>query len=274
MLTAARALVLNSQSSPELPRVPALEALYQIGVRPRAGEVIMIAGRAGHQKSGFALWWVLNMGLPTLYLSADMSAFQASVRIASSISTQTTEEVEAGMTTEAGRQAYIDAMRNIPITFSFGSPITWSALDVELDAYVELHNAYPEIIVVDNLMDVDGSSSDYTAQMESMQNLSDLSRATGCTVIVLHHASDKGENAKKNPWQPPPREEIKGGMSEKPELALSVAYDGHSGLYRIACIKQRMGPSDQTGMTYATLRAEPEYTQFHAQSFTRQEIHP
>lgn len=268
MLTAARALVLNSQSSPQLPRVAELEALYRIGVTPRAGEVIMVAGRSGHQKSGFALWWVLNMGLPTLYFSADMSAFQASVRIACSITSETTQEVEDGMSRPTTRSKYIDSMRDLPITFSFGSPITWPAVERELDAYVELHNAFPKVLVFDNLMDIEGSSSDYSGQMDAMQNLSDLSRSTGTTVIVLHHASDKGDNAKKNPHLPPPRDEIKGGMSEKPELALSVAFDGHTSLYRIACLKQRMGPSDQTAMTYATLRADPARTQFHS-SLTR-----
>lgn len=263
MLTAKRALSLNAQSSPELPRVEAFEELYRMGVRPRAGEVIMIAGRSGTQKSGLALWWVLNMKLPTLYFSADMSAFQASVRIACSVTGKTTEQVELGMADPALREGFERAIESVPITFSFGSPISWQAVDSELDAYVELHNAYPEVMVLDNLMDIDGASADYTAQMEAMQQISDLSRATGATVIVLHHASDKTWDAKADPWKPPSRDQIKGGMSEKPELSLSVALDPQSHLYRIACIKQRMGPSDPSAQSYATLRAEPSTTRFH-----------
>lgn len=267
MLTASRALTLSSQSSPELPRVPALQALYNIGVRPRKGEVIMIAGRSGTQKSGFALWWVANMGLPTLYFSADMSPFQASVRLACTVTGHRTEQVEAGMQDPALRKSYQSATASLPITFSFGSPITWYQVGDELDAYVELHNAFPEVIVIDNLMDIDGSSADYTAQMDAMQNISDLSRETGATVIVLHHASDKSWEAKSDPWKPPSRDQVKGGMSEKPELSLSVALDPQSYGYRIACIKQRMGPSDPSAQNYALLRAEPETTRFHVYEF-------
>ncbi|WP_263729934.1 AAA family ATPase [Cellulomonas sp. SG140] len=262
MLTASRALSLSSQSSPELPRVAALDDLYRMGVRPRQGEIIMIAGRSGTQKSGFALWWVLNMGLPTLYFSADMTPFQASVRIACSATNKTTEQVELGMADEAIAPAIRHAVDSVPITFSFGSPITWHAVDDELTAFVELWNAYPAVIVIDNLMDIEGASADYTAQMEAMQNIADLSRATGSTVLVLHHASDKSWEAKSDPWKPPSRDQVKGGMSEKPELSLSVALDPTSYIYRIACLKQRMGPSDPSAQTFATLRADPARTRF------------
>lgn len=262
MLTASRALSLHAASSPELPRIAALETLYRMGVRPRAGEVMMIAGRSGTQKSGFALWFVAQMKLPTLYFSADMSAFQASVRLACSTTGETTEQVEAGMLEPSRKHIYTDAVDTLPITFSFGSPITWRGIDAELDAYVELHNAYPEVMVIDNLMDIDGCSSDYAAQMDAMQNISDLSRNTSSTIIVLAHASDKGWEAKSDPWKPPSRDQIKNGMSEKPELTLSVALDPQSYIYRIACLKQRMGPSDPSAQTFAILRAEPERTRF------------
>lgn len=262
MLTASRALSLNAQSSPELPRVPALQAVYNLGVRPRQGEVIMIAGRSGTQKSGFALWWVANMNLPTLYFSADMSAFQASVRLACTMTGDTTQQVEMGMADPTRRSRYTDALDKLNIRFSFGAPITWQQVDAELDAAVELENKYPSVLVFDNLMDIEGSSADYTAQMEAMQNVSDISRATGATVLVLHHATDKSWDAKTDPWKPPSRNEIKGGMSEKPELSLSVALDPQSYIYRIACIKQRMGPSDPSAQSYATLRADPERTRF------------
>src|SRR5674476_1426940 len=133
MLSPARALSLNAESGRELPRVPALAALYARGCRPRHGEVIMVAGRSGTQKSGFALWWTCQMNLPTLYLSADMSPFTASARVASLM---------------------------LNLTFSFGA-ITWPGVDAEIEAYVELHNAYPEMVVINNLMDIEGAASDY-----------------------------------------------------------------------------------------------------------------
>ena len=78
----------------------------------------------------------------------------------------------------------------------------------------------------------------------------------------MHHASDKGWEAKSNPWNPPSRDQIKGGMSEKPELTLSVAINPKSYEFHIAVLKQRMGPSDPTAQSYATIRADPERTRF------------
>lgn len=264
MLNAARSLSLHAESGRELPRVSAFQKLYDMGCRPRHGEIIMIAGRSGTQKSGLALWWVAEMNLRTLYFSADMSAFTASSRLASMKTGETTEEVEAGMKFGGvERQRYLDALQDLKIQFSFGSPITWRGIDEEMEAYVELHNAYPEVVVVDNLMDFEGGESDYTEQMAIFQGLTELARSTGATVIVLHHASDKGWAATSDPWSPPSRDQIKNGLSEKPELTLSVALDPQTLEYRIAVLKQRMGPCDPTGNRYALLRADPAHTRFY-----------
>lgn len=263
MLTPARSLALHAESGKELPRIEAFDALYGMGCRPRHGEVIMIAGRSGTQKSGFALFWVASMNLPTLYFSADMSAFTASSRLASMQTGDTTEMVEAGM--GAGgrhREEYLAALTPLNVTFSFGSPINWKTVDEELEAYIELWDAYPAVMVFDNLMDFDGAESDYTEQMSVMSGLTELARATGATVIVLHHASDKSWEAKSDPWAPPSRDQVKGGLSEKPELSLSVALDPTSHEYRVAVIKQRMGPCDPTAKRYASMRCHPEVTRF------------
>ncbi|WP_031513736.1 AAA family ATPase [Streptomyces sp. NRRL F-5123] len=263
MLTPGRALAQNAEAGRELPRVEAFDDLYAMGVRPRHGEVVMIAGRSGTQKSGFALFWVAQMNLPTLYFSADMSAFTASSRLASMMTRDTSTMVEAGMA-EGGkyRQGYIDALDGLNITFSFGSPISWRAVDEEMEGFVELWEAYPSVLVFDNLMDFENAESDYTEQMAVMQGCTELARHTGATVIILHHASDKAWEAKTSPWSPPSRDQVKGGLSEKPELALSVALDPTSMAYNVACIKQRMGPSDPTAGRYATMICEPEYTRF------------
>lgn len=266
MLTPGRSLALNAEAGRPLPKVPAFDALYKHGCTPRHGQVIMVAGRSGTQKSGFALFWVAQMNLPTLYFSADMSAFTASARLASMATKHTTEMVEAGM--KAGgeyRQQYLDALADSKIVFSFGAPIRWEALDEELEAWVDLHNEYPQVVVFDNLMDFDGGAeSDYTVQMAVMSNATDFARETGITVIILHHATDKGWDAKSDPWSPPSRDQIKGGLSEKPELSLSVGLDPYSMDYKVAIIKQRMGPSDPTASTWASMRCEPEYTRFRA----------
>ena len=263
MLTSRRSLSLNHEAGRPLPKIGAFRDLYDQGTTPRHGEVIMIAGRSGTQKSGLALFWVDEMGLDTLYHSADMSAFTASTRVACKRMGITTEQVEA-MMAEGGesKQAVLDALEGSNITFAFGSPIRWEAVDENLEAYVEVRDKYPDIIVVDNLMDVEGATSDYVAQMDVMQEATALARDTGSTIIILHHASDKSWEAKQDPWKPPARSEIKNGLGEKPELCLTVSLDPATMDYRIATVKQRMGPSDMSGNRYATLTAQPEMTRF------------
>lgn len=264
MLTPGRSLSLHAESGRELPRVPDLQPLYNMGVRPRHGEVMMIAGRSGTQKSGFALWWTAQMGLPTLYFSADMSPFTASARIASMFIGEPTESIEIRMASGGiSRQEAVDAIASVPITFAFGS-LDWRSVDEELEGYVELWDSYPQVVVFDNLMDFENAESDYTEQMAVMSNATAFARETGATTILLHHASDKSWDAKAAPFDPPGRNEVKGGLSEKPELSLSVALDPNTLEYKIACIKQRMGPSDPTARRYAILRAEPDLTRFHA----------
>lgn len=264
MLTPGRSLSLHAESGRELPRVPGLQPLYNMEVRPRHGEVVMIAGRSGTQKSGFALWWMAQMGLPTLYFSADMSPFTASARIASMFLGEPTESIEERMARGGrARQEALDAIESVPMTFAFGQ-LNWQSVDQELESYVELWDSYPQCVVFDNLMDFEGAEADYSVQMNVMSNATAFARETGATTVLLHHASDKSWDAKTAPYEPPSRNEVKGGLSEKPELSLSVALDPNSMEYKIACIKQRMGPSDPTARRYAVLRCQPELTRFHA----------
>lgn len=270
MLNARRALTLNFDAGKELPRIPELQALYDMGCTFRQGQVMMIAGRSGTLKSMFATWLVAKWAQPTLYFSADMSAYTASSRVASLVTGDLQEEIEEGMALGGGnRERYLEALASLPMTFSFGSPITWRQVDEEIEAYVELWNAYPSIVVFDNLMDFDGADSDYTEQMAVMSGVTSFARDTGCTCIILHHASDKSWNAEKAPYDPPSRQEVKGGLSEKPELSLTVALDPQTMEYKVAVVKQRMGPSDPTARRFARLTAEPERTRFHAYRWGR-----
>jgi hypothetical protein len=247
-----------------LPRLPAFRDLYAEGVTPRQGQVIMIAGRSGTQKSGLALYWVSQMGLPTLYFSADMTPFTAGTRLGAIATGMTSEEVESYMATVGGRRQVEEAINGMPVSLSYGSPITWERVEAEVNCYVMLHNAFPKVVVFDNLMDFAGGEADYEAQMEAMQDITAFTRITGATTLVLHHASDKTMDAKNDPWRPPSRDQIKNGMAEKPEITLGVALDPIHMEFRVACLKQRDGACDPTGNRFVTLRVDPARTLFQA----------
>jgi hypothetical protein len=265
MLTVDRSLSLSIDSGKPLPQVPELQALYDWGTTPRHGQTMMIVGRSGSQKSGFALWWMDRMDIDCLYFSADMSPFTASSRVASSRWGISTEELEETKKKNPAQFELIMAeAAKAKFTFNFGSPIRLSTIEAQLDAYVQAFDRYPTAMIYDNLMDFEGAEAEYGAQMEVMQLMTELSRETGSATVVIHHASDKSWDAKTDPWNPPGRSEVKNGMSEKPELTLAVSLNAYTMDFHIATIKQRMGRQDPTGRTFVTLRAEPEKTRFHA----------
>lgn len=264
MLTVSRALRKSVSVAAELPRLPELNDLYDKGCRFRRGELVMVAGRSGSQKSGFALWYVTQQaqrnGLSTIYFSGDMNETQASTRIACSALGLTTDEVEEMVA--ADPQRVDEALNGLPIDFKFGQ-ITWWAIDQYLRAFAAIYNTFPDIICIDNLMDVEESSSEYAMQMETMNSLSELAHELNVTVFVMHHATDKGFGAEQDPNSPPKRSHIKGGMSEKPELVLTVALNPATMEYRMAVVKQRMGPSDANAReVQGRLTADPARTTF------------
>lgn len=267
MLTASRAFHMSASAGEPLPQVDFLRDLYRMGVTPRRGELTMIAGRPGHQKSGFALAWAAAMNLSTLYFSADMSQFQASSRLACNQTGRTLEQVQLAM--KLGSEDIEAALARLKITFWFQKPITFTAIEKNLRAYVELHGNFPELLIFDNLMDFEFGESDYAAQMAVLQDL-DALRSTmdvGAglpTMFVLHHATDKSDSARKEPHMPPARGDIKGGLGEKPELTLGVAIDPTDLSFRVAPLKVRMGPGDPSGKSFAVLRADPAKTRFTA----------
>lgn len=240
-----------------MPHLDALQPLYNMNVFPRRGNLIMIAGRSGSMKSTTALYLVESWGLPTLYFSADMSQEQATLKLAALRTQSKVSDVEAAIA--AGNdEAYREALDGSKIAFNFRSPITFPDIIGELNAWVTLHNAYPECIVVDNLQDISEGESDYAAQMFNMSALSDLSRQTGATVLLLHHATESGQFTAGDYVKPPSRNSIKNKITEKPELILGVAANGDLGDLYLAPLKNRMGFADPSGSTYAKLRVDPE----------------
>lgn len=260
MLTAARALTRSSQESGrEFPRIPEFYDLYQAGWTPRYGEMSMVSARSGSGKSTFGLYFAAMSGLSTLYFSGDMSAFQASVKLACAVRHETIDTVVDSMSN--GKRDEILGSLPTNISFAFGE-ITKRNIDRHINAYVELNNEFPELIVIDNLMDMEGCESDYVAQSEAMQWLHVLNRDVGSAVWVLSHATDKGERGRSSPHEPPPRSEIKNGMSEKPETVLTLGLNPFTDELNIAIVKQRLGKSDPSGRQYVSVRSVSDQSRY------------
>jgi len=254
MLTASRALHKAKDATP-LPVVAELQALHELGVLPRLGQMLMIVGQPGAGKSTFALWYAFKLGLPTLYFSADMAAHTAITRLGA-LSTGLTVSAVSDAIEYGGLEYIQEELDGSPIQWCFDSSPSLQDIADELDSYVELWDAYPKIIIVDNAMNVEGASGEDVGGIRFvLQELHRLARETGCAVLVLHHAREEG-----NPLEPSAREKIQGKVAQLPELILTVALDGEQ--FKIAPVKNRNGYQDPSGKNCRRLLADPERATF------------
>lgn len=259
MLDPRRSILQHGSSMAELPRIDALTDLYAWGWKPRHSELMMISGRSGSGKSTLALFLAAKMKLPCLYFSADMTPSQITYKLAAMELERDSDELEAAWQEDSrSHDEILGALADQDFMFSFGA-ITLDKIDSTLDAWVEMFDTWPAVIVIDNLMDMESAESDYHSQVAAMQYLHEMKTNTGSTVIVLHHASEGGEA---DPYSPPARRDIKNKITEKPEQVLTVGLNPNKNEFRIAPVKQRMGRSDPTGHNNVAIRAIPSQSRF------------
>lgn len=222
------------------------------GFKIRRGQLVMVAGASGCGKSMFTMWLLHRIGVKTLYISADMDPFDATVRLAAMATGDTQDAIERAMV-QGGMGYYESMLADSAMSFAFDSGPALEDIAGELDAYVEVNDAWPDVIVVDNLVNLQGSE-EWQGQMFLLSELHTLARTTGSTVFVLHHAK---ETDKKDPTKPSSKKGVSGMVTQYPELVLTVALDQINELFNLACVKQRGGKADASGEGYITLAADP-----------------
>lgn len=226
--------------------------LTGLGITVRRGNLIMIAGAPGSGKSMLAQWWANRIGRPCLYFSADMTPVDAVTRQAANLTGHTLTDIGKAMA-GTGAAFYEDAISGSSIQFVFDSNPSLEDVVEELDAYVEVEDAWPEVIVVDNLLNLYGAE-EREGQMQLLSELHQLARNTSSLVMVLHHASEANQ---KDPTFPPSRRDIQNKVTHFPEVVVTVALDPNDERVRFAVVKYRSGRADASGKTYLELAVDP-----------------
>jgi len=210
----------------------------------RRGELVMLVGIPNSGKSAFALWWAAALNLPTLYFSADTSAHDTLTRLLSHTTQTNRRDIIADLDDDnigqVMEQQYSDTLKGSNLQFVFDGSLTLKHMDAELNAYVEIFDEWPEVIVVDNLINVEGTG-DHEGQSGILSELHFMARYTGATVFVLHHAS---ESNGQDPLKAPPQSAIQNKTSHYPDLILTVALDSLTGNFQVAAVKVRSGQND------------------------------
>lgn len=241
--------------------LPDLIGLGRFGAEFRKGQTALIAAQPNHGKSVLALWLGVNwakMGLRVLYFSADTDEYTTWKRAAatatgqpqSSVDHMTRAQIGAALSPLGGRLA-----------FSFDTDPTYDNITEEVIAFYELWGAYPDAVIIDNLMDVVGDNEDeFRALKDHTRAFKRLARATGSSVIMLHHCNEDG---RADDSHPPARSDITGKVSQKPELVLTLLYQDRDQLFLVASVKNRDGDKDKGGKLYLTLRSDFSRMQFY-----------
>jgi len=231
----------NLQTGASLPDPWPSLAQSKFHVRFFPGQLVMVAGAPGAGKTWLALDLAIRMRIPTLYISADSDDVTMRARVASMLTGHDQRVVREISDHGLFKEVYGDILADLPIRFLFepSEPTTGDILH-ELEAYQELNGVMPQLIIVDNLMNLDSDSSNEWAGIRmAAKDLHYLCRRTKACIVVLHHTSEQDQK-----WisSAPPRSAIQGKVSQLQSLILTVAKDGNE--MWLAVVKNRFGEQD------------------------------
>jgi hypothetical protein len=188
-----------------------------------------------------------------------MDAHTAITRLAAVLSGDTVESVIENIH-GPGAGWYQEFLANCQIQFCFDSSPNLDDIADEIDAYVEAWDAFPDLILIDNLLNVEAETGEsYQGMLAIMAELHRMGRMTKSAVWVLHHTTESTNN---DPRFPQPRRDIQGKVTQLPEIVLTVALDPQTNIFRAAPVKVRSGKSDANARIYQELTAYPERASF------------
>jgi RecA-family ATPase len=225
--------------------------LVKQSIKFRRGQVCMVAAAPNAGKSMFALIYAIKAQVPTLFFSADTDTATVMIRAAAHLSGHSQLSVEQNI--EKRADYYSEHLaKTSHIQWVFDSSPSLDDIEMEIKAYFELYGVAPQLIIIDNLMNVSAETDNEWAGLRAiMMELHDMARKTEACVLVLHHVSEQSEYG--SPMMPPPRRAIHGKVSQLPALILTLGYDPTQGLLRIASVKNRFGPHFADASQWASL---------------------
>ena len=220
-------------------------------IKFRRGQVCMVAAAPNAGKSMFSLVYAIKAKVPTLFFSADTDTATVMMRASAHIAGHTQQTVENQISINP--KAYDEALQQIShIQWVFDSSPNLDDIESEIKAYIELYGIAPQLIVVDNLMNVVAETdNEWAGLRQIMMELHDMARKTDSCVMVLHHVSEQTEYG--STTEPPHRRAIQGKVSQLPALILTLGYNPFEHTLRVAAVKNRFGKHSVDGKDFVGL---------------------
>lgn len=221
------------------------KALEKKEIKFRRGQVCMVAAAPNAGKSMFALIYAIQAKVPTLFFSADTDVATVMLRAIAHVSGHSQQTVENQM--NHNPKFYDKDLERIShIQWVFDSSPNLDDIEDEIKAYVELYGIGPQLIVIDNLMNIVAETdNEWAGLRQIMVEFHDMARKTEACVLVLHHVSEQSEYGP--PSEPPPRRSIHGKVSQLPATILTLGYSPFENTLKIAAVKNRFGKHSADG---------------------------
>lgn len=218
------------------------------------GSLHLTAAGPGVGKTNFA-WnhaWLIKV--PTLVLSMDTPRGIMMTRMGQMVSGRNKDEVEYLL--DNRDPALLDLMAKEDwLSTSFRAGPDVADIGNEVMAYGEVHGYWPQLLIVDNLINVHhGLESPYLGQGRVMESLDWLAKELGICVHVLTHVSGEYKSGMK----PIPQDGVMNKLTELPHSVLTLTRTELPTQLMVACVKNRTGLSDPNGMTRYPLRVDVE----------------
>lgn len=251
MQTVARAIKRAGVTGEPLPDVyPSLE---KAKVKFRRGGTSVWAGHPGSFKSTFALnnlvLWARDPDFVALYVSADSDEHTVGKRCVAMQSGEPMEKIEEPIR-EGEYAEYLENLRYVHFEFR---PLNMTQLEERMTAIQKMHGKFPDLVVIDNLMNMVDNPTDYSGMMTMVRDLDTLARAASSHVAILHHTHETNQKVTA-PARPQPIWELHGRIAQFPRLVLTLAAQQnpeHTQAHlMVACVKNTNGPDDRTGREY------------------------
>lgn len=226
------------------PLVQPIKAFADQEVVFYAGTVNIIAASPGCGKSTVALGYMLQSKLNSLYGCFDTPRKLTVTRAAQALTGQYKAVVESQLE-EPASSVYEALAKASHLSCFFRSGITSRDLAMMLGAYVEMHGAFPQVFVIDNLKNVAYEGEDRgVAEQKLMEELDIIAKRTNICIIVLTHV----QGAYNDGVTAIPLSGVMNQNTKEAHVVLTLTRDGLGNLL-FAKVKNRTAVNDPSGTT-------------------------
>ena len=211
------------------------------GISFRRGQLILVAAAPGGGKSALLSHIVVHTRpkIPTLYFSCEMDAQTVGIQTAMSLLNKERYEVEEMI--REGDSEVLDVLQESTdhIWYHWDSQPSCFELADEVQAYGLATGAYPHLIIVDNLINVDSEGqADHRGKDATLHWLQKLAQITNAAVVVLHHVTKDYNDG----LTPIPLSGLMDQVGKRPRLVLTL-FQFSDTLLGVRVVKNSIGKS-------------------------------